>query len=72
MRPWHKESGLTPVGAAVADLALPHALELVRAAGSENMARVALGEAIFREFDLPTRTPAYRAAYLKANARRES
>jgi len=66
MKPCWRDRGLTEAGARQADSALPVMLDIISRIDMD-IARIALEEARFRLYELPTRTAAYRRQYIKDN-----
>jgi hypothetical protein len=64
--PCWRQHGATKDGAALAALALPGAVALVREFGSD-VVRMAVDEAVYRLHVLPTRTQAFQEKYLEEN-----
>lgn len=66
MKPCWRDYGMSEHGAQQAESVLEEVRALVRRVGQE-VVKVALREAVFREEMLPTRTPAFQRKYRKDN-----
>jgi hypothetical protein len=66
MKPCWRDRGLTEKGATLAESVLPEVQALVDRVGGE-VVRLALEEASFRRYELPSRSAEYRRNYLKDN-----